>query len=122
MTVIKNNILNSLNKLVHCLDHDGACTENLPNLNLSINRNLPVLWGAVVLWAYSSAHGAKGPGIESPWRQEFIIKCMFCNFEKIKLRLGPTFKKKKKKKKEFATFYILKCATSEWNDFASLIM
>ena len=26
-------------------------------------------WGAVVLWAYSSAIGAKGPGIESPWRQ-----------------------------------------------------
>ena len=46
----------------------------------------------------SSAYGAKGPGFKPQWRQEFInIKCMFCSFEKIKLRLGPTFKKKKKK-------------------------
>ena len=28
------------------------------------------MWGAVVLWAYSSANGAKGREIESPWRQE----------------------------------------------------
>ena len=27
-------------------------------------------WGAVVLWAYSSANGAKGREIESPWNQE----------------------------------------------------
>ena len=50
----------------------------------------------------SSAYGAKGPGFNSRWRQEFIIiklYCMFCSFEKIKLQLGPTNKKKKKKKK-----------------------
>ena len=28
------------------------------------------LWGAVVLWAYSSANGAKGREIESPWKQK----------------------------------------------------
>ena len=43
----------------------------------------------------SSAYGAKGPGFKPRWRQEFInIKCMFCSFEKIKLLLGPTIKKK----------------------------
>ena len=28
------------------------------------------VWGAVVLWAYSSANGAKGWEIESPWKQK----------------------------------------------------
>ena len=27
-------------------------------------------WGAVVLWAYSSANSAKGLGIKSQWRQK----------------------------------------------------
>ena len=67
----------------------------------------------MVLWAYSSAHGAKGPGIESPWRQEFILKCMFCDFEKIKLRLGPTFKKKKKL---FVTSYYF-CTSGDEQDY-----
>ena len=39
-----------------------------------------------------SAFEAKGPRIESPWRQ--YIKSMLCLFE-IKLRLGPTFKKRR---------------------------
>ena len=43
----------------------------------------------------SSAYGAKGPGFKTQWMQRFDnIECMFCSFEKIKLRLGPTFKKK----------------------------
>ena len=42
-----------------------------------------------------SANGAKGPRFKARWRQEFInINCMFCSFEKIKLRLGPTFKRR----------------------------
>ena len=44
----------------------------------------------------SSANGTKGPGLKPRWRQEFInINFMFCSFEKIKLWLGPTLKKKK---------------------------
>ena len=39
----------------------------------------------------SSAYGAKGPGFKTWWRQD--LYCMFCSFEKIKLRLGPTLKK-----------------------------
>ena len=42
----------------------------------------------------SSAYSAKGQGFTTQWRQEFIIiNCIFCSFEKIKLQLGPTFKK-----------------------------
>ena len=44
----------------------------------------------------SSACGAKGPGFKTQGRQELKIKnCMFYSFKKIKLQLGPTFKKEK---------------------------
>ena len=36
----------------------------------SIYRLVRKSWGAVVLWAYSSANGAKGREIESPWRKK----------------------------------------------------
>ena len=44
----------------------------------------------------SSAYRAKGPRFKTWWRQEFInINCIVCSvhLRKIKLRLGPTFKK-----------------------------
>ena len=34
-------------------------------------------WGAVVLWAYSSAHGAKGRGFESPPRHSLLKNVSF---------------------------------------------
>ena len=44
---------------------DGLTQEQL-------KQGFLVLWGAVVLWAFSSAHRAKGKRIESLWRQEFF--------------------------------------------------
>ena len=48
------------------------------------HKNLENWWGAVVLWAYSSAIGTKGPGIESPWRQKKKKKILKILFGKIK--------------------------------------
>ena len=52
-------------------------------------------YSPVELFVSNFTYGTKGPRIEFPWRQEFLdINCMFCSFDLIKLRLGPTFKKK----------------------------
>ena len=43
----------------------------------------------------SSAYCAKRPGFKTRRRQEFIYKkCIICLCEKLKLQLGPTFKKR----------------------------
>ena len=51
----------------------------------------------------ASAYGAKGPGVITRWRQQFInLLCLFCSLQliEIKLRLGPTLRRKKKEKKK----------------------
>ena len=50
--------------------------------------------GLVGLFVCSRCQGSRD---QIPMEAKIYIKCMFCNFENIKLRLGPTLKKKKKK-------------------------
>ena len=46
-------------------------------------KDKKMMLGAVVLWAYWSAYGAEGPGIESPWSQKIykIYNCCICMFK-----------------------------------------